>query len=345
MKVRWGVIGASGIADRRTIPEGILPARNAELVAILGKDVSRLEALSKKYGVKAHMDLESFTRDKDIQAVYVATPVYLHQPQTIACLKAGKNVLCEKPMAMNPAECRHMVDAAKQHRVRLGIAFMMRFHACHRLALQLIEQGKIGTPVMARAQLSCWYPKIAGAWRQVKRMSGGGSLMDLASHCLDLLEMYLGKIVEVSCFADRRIFDYEVEDTSLVLSRHKSGAFGVVDACFNIADVASKNRLELYGTKGSILCEGTIGQLPGGKMVGFFSEDEEYRAKQERRAEGGVEFNPEPVNTYLAEIEDFSEAILEDRPPAYTGEMGLHNQQVLEACYASAKMRRTVNVG
>ncbi len=344
MRVRWGVIGAGGIADRRTIPEGILPARNAELVALLDKDVSLLKALSKKYGVKAHMDLESLAQDKDIQAVYVATPIYLHQMQTITCLKAGENVLCEKTMAMNPPECRQMLNTAKQHRVKLGIAFIMRFHSFHRLALKLVEQGKIGTLVTGRAQLSCWYPKIAGAWRQVKRMSSGGSLIDLASHCLDLLEMFLGKIVEVSCLADRRIFDYEVEDTSLVLTRHETGACGVVDACFNIVDAGSKNRLELYGTKGSILCEGTIGQLPTGKMVGFLSEEKEYEAKQKRGPEEGVEFKPEPVNTYLAEIEDFSDAILQDRPPAYTGEMGLHNQQVLEACYASARMRKVVSV-
>lgn len=93
---------------------------------------------------------------------------------------------------------------------------MMRFSAQHQIALKMIQEGKLGQPVYGRAQLSCWYPPIEGAWRQDPKTGGGGSLVDMGSHCIDLLEMFFGKIKSVSCFINNNVHSYKSEDSAVV---------------------------------------------------------------------------------------------------------------------------------
>jgi predicted dehydrogenase len=211
----------------------------------------------------------------------------------------------------------------------------------------MIKDGVIGTPVLARAQLTCWYPRIEGAWRQNPELSGGGSLIDLGSHCIDLLEMLLStRVKEVFSFQDTLIHKYPVEDSSVVLLRFNSGAMGVIDNFFNIPDKASKNLLEIYGTRGSIMAEGSIGQESTGKGLLYYYPQEEYESKQERMIE---EFKPreieyDVVKIYAAEVDHFSQCILENTEPEINGEVGLWNMKVISACYESAKLKKAVEV-
>jgi len=118
----------------------------------------------------------------------------------------------------------------------------------------------------------------------------------------------------------------------------ENGALGTVDTCFCIPDNSSKNILELYGSGGSIIANGTIGQGAAGEMIAYLDSDSSaYNAGQERNAGDGLIINPVPKNTYLAEIEEFGNAILENRQPSNSFSLGLRSQQVLEACYRSAK--------
>ena len=223
--------------------------------------------------------------------------------------------------------------------VKLGCAFMMRFVAQHQEALKLIQQGRLGRPVYARAQLSCWYPPLAGAWRQDPVTGGGGSLMDMGGHCIDLLEMFFGKVAKVSCFISNTVHSYRSEDSAVATLFFENGALATVDTFFCIPDAGSKNVLELYGSKGSILAQGTIGQGPAGRMVAFLEGDDRgYDAQQARAGDQGVAIDPKPVNTYQAEIEEFSAAILNDRDPSIGGELGLRSQKILAACYESARL-------
>jgi predicted dehydrogenase len=236
-----------------------------------------------------------------------------------------------------------MMAVCRKAKVNLGTAFMMRYHSQHQAALQLMQEGRLGTPVYARAQLSCWYPPLRGAWRQIARLGGGGALMDLAGHCIDLLEMFFGPVVSVSCMIHHAIHRYETEDSGAVLVRFKNGALATVDTFFCIRDHSSKNRLELYGSRGSILAQDTIGQGSGGEMVAFLDPaGKPYAARQTRSSDGGTLIAPEPVNTYRAEIEDFSQALLEGRDTKESAQRGLRSQRILEACYRSARSGRTV---
>ncbi|HOV74778.1 MAG TPA: Gfo/Idh/MocA family oxidoreductase [Candidatus Hydrogenedentes bacterium] len=342
MKTKWGVWGSAGIARRRTIPEGIAMADNAELAAVYDINAEANREVAKQFGAKAcATEDELLASGADV--VYVATPAYRHCDEVIRAAEAGKHVLCEKPLGMTVEEGERMIASCAAHGVKLGVGFMMRFHAQHRAALQLVQEGRLGTPVLARAQLSCWYPPIEGAWRQDPRLGGGGSLMDMGGHCIDLLEMFFGPVASVFCATGHLVQDYASEDTAVVLLDFACGAKGVVDCLFNVPDASSKNRLELYGSKGSILAEGTIGQGEIGQMTAFLEEtDKAYEATQTRGADDGHAIAPLPLNMYRAEVEAFSRAVLADSAPPIGGELGLWSQKVLAACYESAASGRRV---
>lgn len=346
MRVNWGVIGACGIADRRTIPEGIIPAKNAELVALMDVDEERLRKVAKKYGkVRYYTKEEDLIKDSEVEAVYIATPTYLHHKHVLMAAEAKKHILCEKPMAMNLHQAEEMIRACRENKVKLTLDYMMRYHTYNREIKRMIDKGELGKLVMGRAQLTCWYPPIKGAWRQNPELGGGGSLIDMGTHCIDLLEMLMGKVVEVFCYKDHLVQDYPVEDTSVVLLKFESGALGIVDNHFNIPDASSENRLEIYGSKGSILARGTIGQDSSGWMVKRVEREEKgYEAAQKREEVKEEQVILSPVNMYQQEIEDFSGCILDDKEPSFKGEDGLRNLKIILAAYESAKEGRTVKV-
>lgn len=342
--IKWGVIGSGGIARRRSIPEGLMQAEKTRLVSVYDINGEANKAVADAFGAEACDTIESLLAG-DIDAVYVASPAYMHYEHVLACAKAQKHVLCEKPLGMTVEETREMIRICKESHLFLGIGLMMRFHSQHQAALKLIGEGKLGKLVYGRAQLSCWYPPMDGAWRQDPKLGGGGSLMDMGGHCIDLLEMYFGKVKRVHCFIHNNVHDYASEDSAVATLLFESGAMATVDTFFCIPDRSSKNILELYGSNGSILAQNTIGQGSAGEMRAYLEESGmQYNAAQEREAEEGLKIDPLPVNTYKAEIEEFNASIRENRPPLNGPEIALSNQLVLTACYRSATTKQVVDI-
>ena len=343
-KIRWGVIGSGGIARRRTIPEGIIPAQNAELVAVFDIDSKVNAEVARQFKAEASGSIDELIA-AGIDAVYLATPASRHHEQVLRCAQARKHILCEKPLGMTVQESKEMIAACQRAGVQLGCGFMMRFQSQNQKALKLIQEGKLGQPVYGRAQLSCWYPPVEGAWRQDPAQGGGGSLIDMGGHCIDLLEMFFGVVKKVSCFTNRTVHPYASEDSAVATLFFVNGALATVDAFFCIPDESSKNVLELYGSRGSILAKGTISQASAGEMVACLQEaDRGYDAQQARASSRDLEITPEAVNIYRAEIEEFSQAVLEGRPTTISGEVGLRSQIILSACYESAKSSKVVEV-
>lgn len=342
--VRWGVVGCGGIARRRTIPEGIAAASNGRLAAVWDASEAVTREVATQFGARAAAGLGDLLVD-DIDAVYIASPPSAHRDQAIACARAGKHALCEKPLGMTVAEVEGMIGEFRRAGRQLGTAFMMRFQSQHQAALQIIREGRLGKPVLGRAQLSCWYPPMPGAWRQDPATGGGGSLMDMGGHCIDLLEMFLGPVKRVSCFINRSVHGYASEDSAVATLFFENGAMGVVDAFFCVPDEASQNRLELYGSLGSILATGTIGQGERGMMMACLKADAGgYDAQQARASDETTPIVPAPVNMYRAEIEEFGAAILGGREPSNGAGPGLKSQRVLAACYESARSGAAIEV-
>ena len=345
-KVKIGVIGAGGIALRKTIP-GMLRAKNCRLTAVM--DVANIEAIAKKFKVKRYYTKEEdLIDDPQVEAVYIASPAYLHFEQIKLAASRKKHILCEKPLTLTLKQAREAIAACKRNRVFLQEGFMMKFHGGHQRIRELIAQGKIGKIVYMRAQLSCWYPRIKGAWRQDPKLGGGGSLIDMANHLYDLLE-FLGndKIKRVAAITNRQVQGYRSEDSATTLLEMKSGAHATVDTFFCVPDESSKTRLEIYGSKGSIMTEGTIGQGSGGQIEGMFGLGEAgYDATQNKDVSACFRKIPFPrVNPYTAECEYFAECVATRRAPKINNaEHGLHIMKVVEKAYASYKTKSILTV-
>lgn len=346
MKVKWGVIGCGGIADRRTLP-GMMLADNAELVAVMDTNPETAEKVRKKYGAE-----RAFTNDADLlalggmDAVYIASPVFCHRAQALAAARAGKHILCEKPLGLTSAESEEIAAECRKQGVKLGSGLMMRYHAYHQAMKRLIAEKKLGQIVSMRAQLTCWYPEITGNWRQDKKLSGGGALADMGIHCIDLLQYITGsKAEEVASFVGNETFHYSADDSACVIMKMDSGATAYVDANFNIPDAAARCRLEIYGTRGSILAEGTIGQVEGGKAEVQLSDGPRgYDAAQNRADAAPAELKVQLGNMYAKEIEAFGSAVLNDTVPPVSGDDAIQVQKVIEAAYRASEERKYVRI-
>ncbi len=346
MKIKWGVIGCGGIADRRTLP-GMMLAKNAELSAVMDVDPALAAAIGKKYGAKhAFATVDELLALDELDAVYIASPVFCHREQVIAAARAGKHVLCEKPLALTAAESEEIAAECVRNGVKLGAGLMMRFHAYHQEMKRLVEDGRLGQIVTMRAQLTCWYPEIPGNWRQDRKRSGGGALMDMGIHCIDLLQYITNsRAVEVAAFTGNETFKYSADDSASVIMKMDNGATAYVDANFNIPDAAARCRLEIYGTRGSILAEGTISQVEGGRVDVLISDDSlGYDAAQNR-----VDVAPLPLdvtfgNMYAKELEGFGEAVINDITPPVSAAEAIQVQRVVEAAYLASDERRYIKL-
>lgn len=343
-KVSFGVLGAGGIAYRKTIP-GMLKANNCRLAAVM--DPAGVERIAEEFGVPGYATEAELLADPSVQAVYIASPVACHFRQIVQAAEAGKHVLCEKPLTLTLAQAEEAVAACRQHGVLLQEGYMMKFHGAHAKIRELIGAGRLGKLVYLRAQLSCWYPRIDGAWRQDPAQGGGGVMMDMASHLFDLLEYFAGPVRSVAALTGNLVQDYRSEDASTTLLQFQSGAQATVDCFFCIPDEASRTRLEIYGSQGAILSEGTIGQSERGCLEGIFGLGAAgYDAAQNKdvaRTFAPIPF--EPVNPYTAECEYFADCILSGRQPELNGpDNALRMMKLVEKAYASAREGRTMLV-
>lgn len=345
-KIGWGIIGAGGIADRRTMP-AILISSNAGLVAAMEVNKEFAEKIRVKYNLdKVYDNIDELLANPLVEAVYIASPVVFHKEQVIKAASAGKHILVEKPAALTSTEGKEIADFCRERGILAATGFMMRFHAYHQKMKELIDEGKLGQIVSCRAQLTCWYPEIPGAWRQKKELSGGGALMDLGVHCIDLIQYITGgNAVKVAGFTGTKTFGYEVDDSASLIFETDKGANAYVDVNFNIPDAAARCRLEFYGTRGSMLAEGTISQVEGGKLEVIASENAGgYDAKQERSDTAPMEIKAEFGNMYAKQIESFSNSILNKCKVEAALDDTLNVQRVVEAAYESSVSGRFIYI-
>lgn len=345
MKIKWGVIGGGGIADRRTMP-GMLLAENAELAGIMEINGGLAAKLGEKYGVKTYDSVEALLSGCDCEAVYIASPVVYHKEQILAAADAGKHILVEKPVALTASEAREAVEYCETKGVLLAAGFMMRFAAYHQQIKEWIAQGRLGDVVSASGQFTCWYPEIEGAWRQVKNLSGGGALMDMGVHVIDLLQYVMdSRIKKVGAFCDTKTFSYEVDDSASLLVQFENGANGCIHANFNIPDDAAKWRVEFYGTCGRIIGDETIGQAEAGEVDALFvGGDADYDAKQNKKCAQKEDLDIELGNMYTKEIESFGRSVLNGQPLECPAADAVYVQKVAEAAYLSAQTGKIIEL-
>jgi predicted dehydrogenase len=346
-KLRWGVIGAGGIADRRTLP-GMMKAGNARLHAVMEIDPAFAETLRAKYGAaKAYDSWEALLDDPEVDAVYIASPVFLHAEQAIRAAEQGKHILIEKPIALTSTQGQEVLDACERNQVLIAAGLMMRFGTHINRMKEAVEQEKIGDLVSCFSHFTCWFPDMAGNWRQDPATSGGGALMDMGIHCIDLIRYVTGsRIREVAAFCDTLTFDYKVEDSAMVMLKLENGALCTVQANFNIPDQASKWRFELFGTRGRLVGDNVIGQIDGGELDALFVEDAgAYDAQQDKQTGTGQKLETAQFgDMYTREIESFGNSVLHGLPLVVPASEALQAQQVVEAAYLSNQERTIISL-
>lgn len=244
--LNWIVIGIGDIATRR-----VIPAIQAEPRSRLYGLVTRDPAKAAPYGVRAWGTLDEALTDRAIDAVYVGTPVFLHAPQTIQSLRAGKHVVCEKPMAINEAEARTMLEAAEHSGKTLGIAYYRRCYPKVQRAKQLLESGAIGKPVIAELTCHAWFDgQGSRSWLVDPSQAGGGPLFDIASHRIDVLNFLFGQPQRVTGQLSNVVHRYAVEDNATVMIEYPNGVRGMVDVRWHSKVVRDECRIR--GTDGEM---------------------------------------------------------------------------------------------
>ena len=336
-KLKWGVIGCGGIADRRTIP-GMVFAENAECYAVMDINAEVAENVKNKYNATFATDSVDELLNQDIDAVYIATPVFCHKEQVFKAADKGKHILLEKPMGITSEEAREIEEYCKNKNVLLGVGFMMRFHDAHQVIKEYIEKGAIGKVVSAYVKFNCWSPVSPVKWRQTKAFSGGGTMMDMGIHCIDLLQYLTSlKAREVTGMCGNQIFEYpDTEDAGSAVLRMENGALFTVEANFNIPDTIGGCKFEIYGTKGVISADGTIGQVERGSVKLTAITDE-----------GTVSTKPLDYvsgNMYTKEIQKFSDAVINKTAAPVTAAEAILNQRIVEAVYESQESGKRIKL-
>jgi predicted dehydrogenase len=280
--MNWVVVGIGDITRRRVIP-AIQAEGRSRFYGVVTRDAG------KSAGFEARMwsSLDEALMDSEVHAVYVATPVFLHAPRTLAALRAGKHVICEKPMAMNEAEARTMVEAAERSGKKLGVAYYRRAYPKVRRAKELMAAGVIGTPVIAELTCHMWFDGTGPrSWLADPANAGGGPLFDIASHRIDVLNFWFGQPVTVTGQSSNVVHHYAVEDNATVMIEYAGGVRGVVDVRWHSRVVRDECRIR--GTDGEL----EMSPLNGPKL----------------EWPGGQESLPVHENVHLPIIENFVDA-------------------------------------
>jgi 1,5-anhydro-D-fructose reductase (1,5-anhydro-D-mannitol-forming) len=302
--LNWIVIGIGDITTRRVIP-AIQSESRSRLYGVVTRDPAKAAGLK----VQVWTTLDKALADPDAQAVYVATPVFLHAPQTIQCLRAGKHVLCEKPMAMNEAEARTMLGAAEESGKLLGVAYYRRAYPKVQRAKHLLEAGAIGKPVLAELTCHGWFDGQGNrSWLVDPAKAGGGPLHDIASHRIDVLNYLFGQPVQATGQFSNVVHQYAVEDNATVMIDYESGLRGIVDVRWH--SKVSRDECRIRGTDGEM----NLTPLNGPELV----------------YPGGRESLPPHANLHYPIVENFVDAVLGSAPLLSSGASSFWTDWVTE---------------
>jgi predicted dehydrogenase len=315
MTVRFAIIGPGGIADLRLAP-ALREVPGALLWSVHSRDISRARDFARRHGATApepaFVDMAAMLLDPMLDAVIVASPDKLHAPHAIAAAEAGKHVLVEKPMATSVAEARAMIEACRASGVQLGVGYHHRFHAGHRLLAKDVHSGALGELRHMRVLWS-FTARNALGWRSHSEVGRWWSLATVGTHALDLTRWMMvpscGEVTELRALCTRDVWGGPHEETAMVSMRFASGATAEVTASVLFDSTPT---LEIFGTSGSAVCEGTLGPHGKGRIVSR-----------------GQEIVFSPSDPFVAEIADFARAIRERRAPEVGGEEGLRNVELL----------------
>ena len=274
--MRWGIAGFGWVARDYMAPG--IRAAGGEVAAVCDASPDA-RARAANDGARVYDDLEAMLSDDGLDALYIATPNHLHAEMFEIAAKADIPILCEKPVAEGLAGVERIADAARTCHPASGIAFDQRHHPAHRVIRDRIASGDLGTVTAVRIVYCCWVDPqwtrgTGDNWRAEQSCAGGGAVLDLAPHGLDLAHFLLDEPIEdLSMILQRRVHDYAVEDGGMVTGRSPSDVLFSSHTSYNWPEELPRRRLEIAGTKAMIVASDTMGQDAGGHMTRIDARD------------------------------------------------------------------------
>ncbi len=325
-KIKIGVIGAGAIAEHAHLAGYNLIPDLCEITAICDINKERAEEMAKKFNIpEVYTDYKEMLAKADIDAVSICTPNALHAPMTIDACNAGKHVLCEKPMAVTVEECEEMIKAAEANNVQLMVGFTHRFYNYNQKAKELLDSGVIGKPFMARVRFAHEGPYISwpakSDWFFNKEMAGGGALLDMGVHALDILRFMIGEIKDISANVKTLVRDIEVEDNAVCAVTFENGAMGYLEV--GSSSKAGRLGIEIYGDDGSMVIDY---ETP----IRVFIDK-----KKDIGGPGWVDLTEYKGGGWDTEMKAFVEALIEGKPVPVDGHDGLVGVKLATAAYKS----------
>lgn len=339
--VRIGIIGCGEITKQGSLPS-LAGYKHAKIAAMCDRDEAKAAKLARQFnldGVDIVSDWQELINRDDVDAVFINTPNYLHSRMTIASANAGKHVLVEKPMAISNKEARGMVRAARKNKTTLMVEQTHRFEPLHRAAKDVIDSGMLGDIWLVRGRIGNAGPEYwsESRWFFDKKKSGGGTMMDVGVHMLDLLRWFSGKKVrEVKATITTLKKKISVDDSGMVLMTFEDGTLGICEASwishpYEISTV-------VYGTKGRMVT-----------LMGYPDPIVVYQAKVGKGQDPNAilkEVRPEIAsgNGWGHSIRHFLDCIRNKKRPLVPGEEGQETMKVMFAAYESSRTGKKVRV-
>ncbi|MDA0262813.1 MAG: Gfo/Idh/MocA family oxidoreductase [Chloroflexi bacterium] len=341
MALGWAIIGAGMHPQQKVAPAiGLTP--DAELIGVLSRDQSRADAFAEAHGAKAgYSNIDNMLADSRIDAVFVASPNASHVGHTARVARAGKHVLSEKPMATSVADAVTMVRDCQANGVKLGLGFELRFHPAHRIARDLVSQGRLGRVRLLQGH---WgrgergepehLPRsgLRGWWEDPAAMGGGSVIMGLGVHVFDLARFVMGQeVTEVIAMTDGQTDAQPLEHIASMALRLEDGTIANISCGRMLPDTL--NNFTVYGTDGRFTGTATVWEARMG--------DAEVVSETVNRKES---WEYDYLANFVDELADFHNAIKEDREPAATGIDGLRSTEINSAVIESARTGRAVKI-
>ena len=313
-KLKWGIAGCGNFAETAFLPSLQLIKRS-RLVSIYSHDLNRAKQISQRFGApNAFNDFDEFLKS-DINAVYVSSNNADHHWQVIKAAQAGKNILCEKPIALNTGQIREMIDACELNNVILVINHLHRFHPLVIKVRELLDKQILGKIVSVNGSYHV-NRTPDNNFRFKKHLSGGGALRDLGSQMIDLLRYLGGEISEAKAYVDNVVYKSEVEDFASASLKFEKGGYGYFSVSYDSMKPIIK--IDVIGHNGSISLDG-------------FYDKKNITTKLiiDLHGEGKKVFRKR-YNKIAFMIRSVQKSFLKKQPALVSGEDGLINMRIIE---------------
>lgn len=254
-EIRWGIIGCGDVTEVKSGP-AFGKVAHSQLVAVMRRDAAKAANYARRHGVpRWYADADALINDPEVDAVYIATPPDSHAPYALRVAQAGKPCYVEKPMALNYAECKQMVEAFEQKGLPLFVAYYRRCLPTFLKVKSLIDEGTLGNvrAVNVRLVQPVKPADREQPWRVRPEVSGGGHFHDLASHQFDFLDFMLGPVADAAGQTGNQAGLYAAADIVTACFRFGSGVLGSGTWCFAAAPAAAEDTVEIIGDRGKVV--------------------------------------------------------------------------------------------